>query len=103
LTCRAGTDGTERCAHFRSAALDTGGWVARTFLDLELMTWEVYPSAGAHGFSRNPHLVFNCLSNRAERPRFLDVEGDSASAQKLVFAASEAELRDLFARASHFD
>ncbi|MGH7468872.1 MAG: hypothetical protein ACRENP_13020 [Longimicrobiales bacterium] len=73
--------------------------MARTFLDPELMTWEVYPSAGAHGFSRNPHLVFNCLSNRAERPRVLDVDGDSASAQKLVLAASESELRDLLVKA----
>jgi hypothetical protein len=66
--------------------------VARTFLDQQLMTWEVYPSAGAYGFSLNPHLVFNCLSNRGARPRFFDVEGDEASAQKLVYDASDAEL-----------
>ncbi|MGH7462560.1 MAG: hypothetical protein ACREMA_16245 [Longimicrobiales bacterium] len=71
--------------------------MARTFLDPQLMTWEVYPSGGNFGFSVNPHLVFNCLDNRGERPRFLTVDGDEASAQKLVYDATDAHLVSMLA------
>ena len=77
--------------------------MARTFMDSDLLTWEVYPSGGAHGFSQNPHLVFNCLSNRAEPPRFVDVEGDESSAQKLVNLASVGELLALLQQSTRVD
>jgi hypothetical protein len=77
--------------------------LARTFMDPDLMTWEVYPSGGAHGYSRNPNLVFNCLSNRAEPPRFIDVEGDEATAQELVSRASDRELLALLQQSSRSD
>ncbi len=77
--------------------------MARTFLDLNLMTWEVYPSGGQHGFSQNPHLVFNCLSNRGEPPRYMDMAGDSASAQKVVCEASEPELLALLSGSTPLD
>jgi hypothetical protein len=65
----------------------------RTLLDDDLLTWEVYPSAGHQGYSRNPHIVFNCLSDRAEPPRYYDVGGDEGTAETLVYGASEPELR----------
>ncbi|MGH7459643.1 MAG: hypothetical protein ACREMA_01275 [Longimicrobiales bacterium] len=77
--------------------------MARTFLDLNLMAWEVYPSGGAHGFSHNPHLVFNCLSNRGEAPRYTDFTGDAAAAQKLICDASEPELLALLSQSAPLD
>ena len=58
---------------------------------------------GAHGFSQNPHLVFNCLSNRGEAPRFMDFQGDAAAAQKLICDASEPELLALLGQSTPLD
>ncbi|MGH7459421.1 MAG: hypothetical protein ACREMA_00130 [Longimicrobiales bacterium] len=74
--------------------------MARTVLDDNLMTWEVYPSGGHQGFSRNPHIVFNCLSDRAEPPRFFAVGGDEGTAETLVYEASELELRGMLAEST---
>ncbi len=77
--------------------------MARTFVDRDLLTWEVYPSAGEHGFSSNPHLVFNCLTDRLARPRYVGLDGDEASAETMVFDASEAKLLDLLGKSKVVD
>ena len=64
----------------------------RTFQDRNFLVWEVYPSGGAHGFSDNPHVVFNCLTQKQLRPRFADLGTDEADAQRRVVEASDAEL-----------
>ena len=73
--------------------------MARTFSDPDFLTWEVYPSSGDFGFSTRPHLVFNCLTDRMRRPKFIEIEGDEADAEKLIGSAAEPELQNLFARA----
>ena len=72
--------------------------MARTFVDPDLLLWEVFPSAGDYGFSSNPHLVFNCLSDRAARPRFVELDGHEASAETMLFEATDAKLLDLLER-----
>ena len=69
--------------------------MARTFVDNDLLTWEVFPSAGDHGFSANPHLVFNCLSDRDARPRYVELNGHEASAATMVHEASDEKLLQL--------
>jgi hypothetical protein len=64
----------------------------RTFQDRNFLVWEVYPSGGAHGFSDNPHIVFNCLTQKQLRPRFTDLGTDEADAQRRVVEASDDEL-----------
>ena len=73
--------------------------MARTIQDQNFLTWEAYPSAGDHGFSQQPYLTFNCLTDRMQRPRQYQVEGDEARAEKLLATASDLELLDFFNRA----
>ena len=77
--------------------------MARTFVDRDLLTWEVYPSAGDYGFSDNPHLVFNCLSDRNARPRYVELDGHSAGAESMVTDATEAKLLALLAQSKIVD
>ena len=52
-----------------------------------MLTWEVYPTGGAHGESVRPQVVFNCLSNRMLRPRYVLMKGDEADAERRIALA----------------
>jgi hypothetical protein len=73
--------------------------MSKTFTDDNFMTWEAYPSGGDFGFPENPYIIFNCLSNRMLRPRFVEQTGDSADAERIVAQASPHELSSMLARA----
>jgi hypothetical protein len=64
----------------------------RTFQDRNFLVWEVYPSGGRHGFSDNPHIIFNCLTQRDIRPRFMDGGATEADAERRVVEASPEQL-----------
>ena len=72
--------------------------MSRTFLDENLLTWEAYPTGGPFGFSDRPFIVFNCLSNRMLRPRYVSTVGDEADAERTVELASDQQLREMFRR-----
>jgi hypothetical protein len=72
--------------------------MSRTFLDENLLTWEAYPSGGPFGFSDRPFIVFNCLSNRMLRPRYVSTVGDEADAERTVELASDEQLLEMFNR-----
>jgi hypothetical protein len=71
----------------------------RTFQDKNFLVWEVFPSAGRHGYSHHSHVVFHCLTQRDVRPRYFDVGSTEADAQRLIGEASEVELLDMLERA----
>jgi len=71
----------------------------RTFQDHNFLVWEVYPSGGRHGFSDNPHIIFNCLTQRDIRSRYIEGGSDDAPADRLITDASPAELLDMLERA----
>jgi hypothetical protein len=73
--------------------------MSRTFLDDNMLTWEVYPTGGPFGFSDKPFIVFNCLSNRMLRPRYVSTVGDEADAERKISLASNEELKAMFDRA----
>jgi hypothetical protein len=73
--------------------------MARTLQDENFLTWEVFPSAGDHGFSEQPYLVFNCLTDRNKRPRLIEFNGDEADAERFSTEATDAQLLDLLDRA----
>jgi hypothetical protein len=77
--------------------------MSRTFQDRNFLVWEVYPSGGAHGFSDNPHAIFNCLSQVNLRPRAVEVGRDEAEAQKLIVEMSDAALLELLEHARDID
>jgi hypothetical protein len=66
--------------------------MSRTFLDDNMLTWEAYPTGGPHGYTDRPFIVFNCLSNRMIRPRYVSTVGDVADAERRVDLASAEEL-----------
>ena len=72
--------------------------MSRTFLDDNLLTWEVYPTGGPFGFSDSPFIVFNCLSNRMIRPRYVSTVGDEADAERTIELASDQQLLEMFKR-----
>ncbi|MGQ0562582.1 MAG: hypothetical protein ACT443_11995 [Gemmatimonadota bacterium] len=77
--------------------------MSKTFSDDNLLVWEAYPSSNDLGEAENPHIVFNCLTNRLRRPRWLDCEGNVAAAEKVVAEANQNELLALFRRSVEID
>lgn len=73
--------------------------MTRTILDQDMLTWEVYPSGGPHGVNNKPYIMFNCLSNRMLRPRYVSLTGDEADAERRVVLASNEELLAMFRQA----
>lgn len=72
--------------------------MSRTFYDANLLTWEVYPSGGPFGYTNRPYIVFNCLSNRMLRPRYISTAGDEADAERTISLASNEQLLEMFER-----
>lgn len=72
--------------------------MSRTILDQNMLTWEVYPSGGAYGASDQPQVIFNCLSNRMLRPRYVSLHGGDADAERRISLASNEELLELLRR-----
>jgi len=70
--------------------------MARTIQDDDLRVWEVYPSSGAEGLHDDACIVFNCLTNRLIRPRYVEVDGaDGAEAERLVVQAPDLALKEM--------
>ena len=77
--------------------------MARTIQDENFLTWEIFPSAGDHGFSAQPYIVFNCLTDRMQRPRQYQLTTDEAEAETMVDRASDQELLTLFKKAEYVE
>jgi hypothetical protein len=72
--------------------------MARVFVDPDLREWEAYPSGGPYGLPDDAKIVFHCLSDPEERPRFLRRRGeDNAQVAAEVERWSDDELRALLA------
>jgi hypothetical protein len=71
--------------------------MSRKILDKNFLTWEVYASGGP---SDKPNIVFNCLSNRMIRPRYVRAEGDEADAERVVSEASNEQLQQMLIEAN---
>jgi hypothetical protein len=74
--------------------------MTRTFQDRNFLVWEVFPSGGRHGYSRNPHLIFNCLTQPNLRPRWIAGGGDEAEARRVIAEATNARLLELLEEAA---
>lgn len=77
--------------------------MSKTFTDDNLLIWEAYPSGGDYGFSDNPYIVFNCLSNRMLRPRVVESNGDEADAERIVSTATSSDLQELFKKSREIE
>lgn len=69
--------------------------MSRKFQDENFLVWEVYPSASRFGFSEGPLIIFNCLTDRQIRARYVDHTGNEAAAERTVATASTQALREL--------
>ena len=74
--------------------------MGRTFQYRNFLVLEVYPSGGRHGFSDRPHVIFNCLTQPALRPRHVALGTDEADAQRLISESTPAQLLELLDRSS---
>lgn len=74
-----------------------------TFTDDDLQSWEAFASGGDYGLSIHPKVVFNCVSDPARRPRFVEVPGDEADAESLVHAGNLDELKAMLKRSRELD
>ena len=75
--------------------------MARTIQDDNFLTWEVFPSAGDHGFSAAPYVVFNCLTDRMQRPRQHKLASNEAVAADRIEQATLEELLSWFKQAEY--
>lgn len=72
--------------------------MSRTFTDDDLLVWEAYPTGGDHGYAERPYVVFNCLTNRLIRPRYVQHDGDEADAERTIAHASADDLNAMLKR-----
>jgi hypothetical protein len=77
--------------------------MARTFQDENLLVWEAFASTGEFGYPEAPNVVFNCVSNRTIRPRYVQMDGWEPEAQRELQTVSDAELFRLFQSARPLD
>lgn len=77
--------------------------MSRVIVDPDLRRWEAYATAGDYGFPTPGRIVFRCTSDRGLRPRTVTVPGDKSDAERTVVEASDAELREMLARAEEID
>ena len=77
--------------------------MSRNLRDANLLEWEVFASAGDFGMPDRAYIVFNCLSDRRLRPRYVRQEGDKAEAEALVAGIAEPELEALFSQSVELD
>lgn len=74
--------------------------MSRQIQDQNFLVWEVFPSGGRLGFSKDPYVVFHCLTQRDLRPRRVGLAGDEADAERIVRQSSDAELLSMLERSS---
>ncbi len=70
--------------------------MSRTFQDENFLVWEAFASTGDFGYPEAPQVVFNCLSNKTIRPRYVKLEGWEPEAQRTLQSVSNDELLKLF-------
>ena len=73
--------------------------MAREFQNSDLQMWEAFASTGEHGFPDSGRIVFRCRTDRDQRPRFVDIEGDKSDAEARILDLSRAELKSLLSTA----
>jgi hypothetical protein len=77
--------------------------MARQFQDPDFVVWEAYLSASRFGYPEQPRMIFNCLTDRNRRPRFLEFDGDQVGADRVLGDAGTDRLLELFGASSEID
>jgi hypothetical protein len=71
--------------------------MSRQFIDQDLISWEVYSSAGRFSLPDHGRLVFLCATQPERRPRTIGMDGDVVDSEEAVEALSDERLRTLLA------
>ncbi len=74
--------------------------MSRQFTDNDLLIWESYPTGGVYGLPERPRIIFNCLSDPTNRPRYVNFAGDEADAEGVIERAPVGQLQEML-RESH--
>jgi hypothetical protein len=76
----------------------------RTIVDRGLLEWEAYASTARHGgLQGRSRIVFHCLTDPAQRARFVERAGDRAGAEQVLLAAQPHELVSMLEEAELLD
>ena len=73
--------------------------MARTFLDSDLRTWEVFVNTARGGFAHPQRIVFRCVSDRSVPSRIHGLPTGEESGVQVVREAEAGALRELLAEA----
>jgi hypothetical protein len=77
--------------------------MSRVFTDENLMNWEAYATGGRFGLPDQAKLVFHCVSDLAQRARYVRFDGDNTAAIQAVHGMDAEELRAMLQRAQPLD
>lgn len=77
--------------------------MSRTFTDADLQTWEAFASGGRFGLSIRPRVIFHCVSDQSRAPRVVEIQGDEADAEEMIYDTEEVRLRQLLADSKELD
>lgn len=73
--------------------------MARTIVDENFMSWEVYVSGGQPNTAETARIFFLCLDAPMNPARFVSHEGRSVvAAERTLIEATDGELREMLAR-----
>ncbi len=70
--------------------------MSRTFQDENFLIWEAFASAGPFGYPEAANVVFNCLSNKTIRPRYVELKAAEPEAQRQLESIPDLDLLHLF-------
>ena len=73
--------------------------MARTILDSDFRSWEVFTNTGRSGFAKPPRIVFRCRSDRSVPSRMAEYTEEEPGAATFVEEASPGELLELWNQA----
>ena len=74
--------------------------MTRTIQDDDLQMWEAYASSGDFGFPDHSKMIFQCLSDRTRRARYVERDGSKSEVEKEISRLSDPELVELLTGAA---
>lgn len=77
--------------------------MSMTFTDDDLQSWEAFATGGNYGLATRPKVVFNCVSDPRRRPRYVELGGDEADAEELVFDGGVERMRELLKQSKELE
>ena len=69
--------------------------MTRNIQDDDLQLWEAYASSGDFGFPSRSKMIFQCLSDRTRRARYVERDGSKSEVEKEIARLTDLQLVEL--------